>query len=477
MSRVLQALEGVRTSGDPEAIHRLRVALRRCRSLAAAMETVDPHPSWQDMRRLSRRLFRRLGALRDTHVQRRGVRKLTAAGDALRPTLLKVLKDREGELRNRVLRDVKRFDRRAWKRLDSTLAGRARLVPPNGLAARCLALERYDHLCRLHARTVGVEDSARWHELRIAVKGFRYAVECFLPARFAVWEAGLRQTQDLLGEIHDLDVLEAFVEEAAGDGASGSAASLGRSIRARRGALMERYRQRAPGPRGLLKAWGTALPRGAQVEAAVSARLRAAARAMDPHPRRTVQIARLALRLFDALLGSRRNAGVEDGRSRLILRTAAELRGIRVARGDASRRRAARRILSAVRVPPNWTPDAWAVIPLIVRYHRGAEPRSTHGDFARLPKSHQDLVRGLAGTLRLARALHRAGARLPPGGRATNTARGVRLRLRGLSGSRGETVRLAAATHLLDTSLQGPLIIVSGEAASPQRNGSRRDRH
>ena len=71
MGRVPKALRRVGTSLDAEAVHRLRVALRRCRSLAVLMEEVDPHPAWAEMQRLSRKLFRRLGALRDTQVLER----------------------------------------------------------------------------------------------------------------------------------------------------------------------------------------------------------------------------------------------------------------------------------------------------------------------------------------------------------------------------------------------------------------------
>src|SRR5213076_384690 len=65
MDRVINELENVRSSPDPDAIHDLRVAIRRCRSVAAAMEEVDPDPAWPAMRKLQRKLFRGLGALRD----------------------------------------------------------------------------------------------------------------------------------------------------------------------------------------------------------------------------------------------------------------------------------------------------------------------------------------------------------------------------------------------------------------------------
>jgi len=64
MERALKELEKVRTSPEPDAVHDLRVALRRCRSVAAVMEEVDPDRSWREMRKLGRKLFGQLGDLR-----------------------------------------------------------------------------------------------------------------------------------------------------------------------------------------------------------------------------------------------------------------------------------------------------------------------------------------------------------------------------------------------------------------------------
>jgi anti-anti-sigma factor len=191
MGRVLKALRRVRMSLDAEPVHRLRVALRRCRSLAVLMEEVDPHPAWTDVKRLSRKLFKALGALRDTQVLENWVKKLTPADDNVRAALITVLENREIEPQARVRRAVKQFDRQAWRRLARALERRARVVPPNGLAAQCLALERYEELHRLHMRAMRTERPTPWHGLRVSVKRFRYAVESLLPARLAVWEEGL----------------------------------------------------------------------------------------------------------------------------------------------------------------------------------------------------------------------------------------------------------------------------------------------
>jgi len=468
MGRVPKALRRVDASLEAEAVHRLRVALRRCRSLAALMEEVDPHPDWAELRRLSRKLFRRLGALRDTHVLEDWITKLTPADDAVRAALMTVLEEREVEPRASVGRAVRQFDQRAWKRLTLTLERRARIVPPNGLVAQCLALQRYEELHRLHIRAIRTQRPRPLHELRVSVKRFRYAVESLLPARRAVWAEGLRDMQDLLGEIHDMDVLDAFVVKETAGMATGSATSLRQAIGAARHSRLEHYLQRTTGSASLLQTWHAGLPQGERVEAAATARLRATARALDRHPRRTARVSRLALRLFDALRGRSRQARGWDTHTRVILRAAAQLHGIHDSNRHTSRQEAASDVLRAMRVPPGWTSGDWEILTLVVRYHRGTEPTPRHAPFARLRKARQELVLRLAGVLRVARALDRCGAASPPRVRVEETALGVRLHVAGLADTRVHAARLAAATHLLETHLQRPLLIQPIEdAASP----------
>jgi CHAD domain-containing protein len=49
------------------------------------------------------------------------------------------------------------------------------------------------------------------HSLRIAVKHFRYTVQSFLPEHYAAWERDLKRMQDALGDMHDFDVLRAWL--------------------------------------------------------------------------------------------------------------------------------------------------------------------------------------------------------------------------------------------------------------------------
>src|SRR5574339_57414 len=149
MSRVLKEIRRVRKSADADAVHDLRVAIRRCRSVATVMEEVDGHRTWKAVKRLPRRLFRRLGVLRDLHVLEDWVRRLASPGNPLCARLLDVLEDRQRAPQDRVRGAIRAFHQDAWERLARTAPKRARLVLPNSLTAHCLALERYEDFRRL----------------------------------------------------------------------------------------------------------------------------------------------------------------------------------------------------------------------------------------------------------------------------------------------------------------------------------------
>src|SRR5438045_8194167 len=60
MQRVIDECDRVNTEFAPDPVHDLRVALRRCRSMADGMMVIDPSSSWREMKRAIRRLFRGL---------------------------------------------------------------------------------------------------------------------------------------------------------------------------------------------------------------------------------------------------------------------------------------------------------------------------------------------------------------------------------------------------------------------------------
>src|SRR5438270_10860580 len=76
MLRVLEECDRVTSDIGPDPVHDLRVSLRRCRSLADGLMAIDPDPGWKAMKKAGKRLFQRLGDLRDIHVMEEWVEKL-----------------------------------------------------------------------------------------------------------------------------------------------------------------------------------------------------------------------------------------------------------------------------------------------------------------------------------------------------------------------------------------------------------------
>src|SRR5215471_2916037 len=116
MLRVLQECDRVSTDFSADPVHDLRVALRRCRSMADGMIAIDPDRSWKQMKKSGRQLFRSLGELRDVHVMEEWVHKLSAPDDAPAVALLQYLAGRESFLKQQAADALRQFDRKQWNK-------------------------------------------------------------------------------------------------------------------------------------------------------------------------------------------------------------------------------------------------------------------------------------------------------------------------------------------------------------------------
>ena len=464
MERVLKELEKVRTAPDADAVHDLRVAIRRCRSVGAVMQEVDPDPAWPEMRKLGRKLFRQLGELRDTQVLEDWVKKLGTESDAIRLRLMTTLEGQERELRDAALRVEAKFDQRAWKKQEQRLQRRARLVPPDGAAAECLALERLEAAKELHVRAMRTEKPRAWHELRIGVKRFRYTVESLLPTRCELWSDDLKRLQDLLGEVHDLDVLKTTIAEVAAADSGEARAAWEERIASERFQRTETYRQLTLGRTSLWQTWRQGLPHGRHLENAAMARIRATARALDGNVRRTSQVSRVALRLYDGFVRVQAAPLFQVRELRKLMRAAARLHGIGSGLDRKSPQRAARDYLRGMVVPPGWTETEWKLLANIVRYHRGAQPQQKQKGFAKLSQEEQKTVSALAGILRLARVLRKCGVESATGMRMEKSLEAIIAHVPGLVESEQGAARLAAGKYLLESILEKPLILKSAPA-------------
>ncbi len=255
MERVLERAAEAGRDWDADAVHDLRVALRRCRTMAEALDEVNPSPGWRKLKKSSRALFHALGELRDVQVERSWTKKLAPAGDPLRGRLLRRLALEEKSNRVKAERALDSFDRKAWKKLGRKLAPKAQFFPLESVVFQRLALARLGTAVDLFQAARKSSSAVGWHRLRIAMKNFRYLVENFLPRRSDAWSDDLRRMQDLLGDVHDLDVLRARVRQLSGKSGPLLAREWRERISAKRKACLEEFLRLSAGPSSPWLAW------------------------------------------------------------------------------------------------------------------------------------------------------------------------------------------------------------------------------
>ena len=121
------------------------------------------------------------------------------------------------------------------------------MLPPGSLAAQCLAVERYEEAKQLHAKALRAQKPESWHALRIGLKKLRYTAESLLPQQSEQWSENLKKLQDILGEVHDLDVLSGIIKKETSGEADAYLPEWERTIARERHARLGEYRELAVG--------------------------------------------------------------------------------------------------------------------------------------------------------------------------------------------------------------------------------------
>jgi CHAD domain-containing protein len=490
MERVLVECDRAGAGFEADPVHDLRVALRRCRSLADGLMALDPDSSWKDMKKAGKKLFQALGELRDMQVMREWIEKLSdvgdvgdvsdrAAGDRLSgdrlsgdPVVVKLLDHvhaREAACKQLAFKDLNQFDRKQWRQWTRTLPQRASRVRPGSGVYLHLALEKWTAAYDLHKHALRTRSQGALHELRIGIKRFRYTVENFLPGQHALWGGDLKELQDLLGEVHDLDVLWAMAVEIMAFPDAESRSSWREKLNAERGKRIERYREKMVGRQSLWRVWRAELPSGPQLRAAAMSRLRTWAGYLDPDFSHSQRVAQVALLLYDGLKDAGLVTGVSnpDHDSRAVLQAAALMHDVGKAKGAENHQKNSYRMIRGLARPLGWSAGELELAAVVARYHRGALPRPRGKTMQLLELADRPIAMELAGVLRLANALDARhgpkgdGGENSPGLEVSLQDRFVVVRAAGYSALDGSAEGVAAARHLLETVLRRPVVVRS----------------
>jgi CHAD domain-containing protein len=212
-----QLVPRIVSSRDEDAVHDLRVVLRRTRTVLEIGSPILGRFPCGEVRHLLRDMQRATGALRDEEVLLDLVGAL-GVDDANLAAWLEVRRRRERGLRRVLVHRVEAGElERGLHLLEALLAFR---VDPSRdrrlskLAGRSVAEARRRVERR---RTPWNDDPMALHRLRIAYKRLRYVVETFaeaLPADLATLGQPAARMQNRLGAVHDVDVVLGCVARA-----------------------------------------------------------------------------------------------------------------------------------------------------------------------------------------------------------------------------------------------------------------------
>jgi CHAD domain-containing protein len=244
----------------PRHIHDLRVALRRCRSVAGGFEQLDPHPAWPRMRKAAKRLLIGVGGIRDIHVMREWIALLGMSKSEAGLRLSAELDQREHRARRKARKALKTFDGKQWRKWTRELVGRVQQIAPVTPAFDHVVLERWQAAWELHRVAMRVRSKVSFHRLRVGIKRFRYSVDSFMPDRATEWGRELKSIQDLLGEVHDLDVFWDALLRVRPRPRNSEIEKWRRVIELGRKRRLAVYKEKMGGTHSLWSVWRSALP-------------------------------------------------------------------------------------------------------------------------------------------------------------------------------------------------------------------------
>ena len=458
MRQVVVEYGHVRNDFSSHSVHDLRVALRRSRSLAAVIERVDPYSAWKRMRRAGKVVFSALGELRDVQVMAEWIGRLFSQDDLMASAMLEFVGGREADLKRDAAIALAQFDQNQWNKWSESLPGRAEPIAGNRLVLDHLALEHWTQAREVHGRALRNRSRVGYHSLRIGIKKLRYMIENFLPDLYQDFGMDLKHLQDLLGEVHDLDVLWATAVSVNKFADAEARIRWRDLIEKERRDRIDRYRAKMLGKSSLWQVWRARLPQGRELERGSLERLKLWASYLDPEFQKSQRVSRLALQLYDGLVGEVTVKMKSHLPGRTLLEAAAMMRDVGRAKREKKHQKSSYKLIRKLDPPLGWRQKDLEIAALIARFHRGSLPFSSDSSFAGFTETQKRQTMMLAGILRLIDAVDGQLNGKVRSLEVEQTEELIRVWAKGNIENQ-PSEKIAAARHLLETAYQRPVIV------------------
>lgn len=222
LALLFSTVSGIR-DGQSDAIHDARVATRRLRAALPIAWAGSPVTTWRETAETIRRFGRDLGRVREVDVALEQLPALEARVPTAGASIAILRQELARQQADKHRRLIKTLEQLLLERIQPT-----QVVPAPALSLladrRWPFVERVivEHADSLHAAIVhasGVYFPNRAHRVRVETKKLRYILELTshaAPARAAVKR--LKRLQEILGHLHDQQVLVDTVDSAKGIG-------------------------------------------------------------------------------------------------------------------------------------------------------------------------------------------------------------------------------------------------------------------
>ena len=216
LNKFNKELDNCRKHPSVDAVHDLRVAIRRLNSSLSFAKIFYSDKRFEQCKTELMSLMQPMGKLRDTHVQAEMIENLfTRIGPGLNE-YLKLLWQEEKRQGKMALRVAVSFKPAACKKLlkimnrEDSEANSTDKLDAFFEKSNQLLQSRFVDVMAFSPQVVDPANLKALHQLRIAFKKYRYTIEIFRPLLTTYQATLLEQMQafqSLLGDIHDLDVL------------------------------------------------------------------------------------------------------------------------------------------------------------------------------------------------------------------------------------------------------------------------------